>query len=190
MLASLTNAGILDPNKLEIISYSLGGHTAGFIGAKFQEVTGRKLNRITAIDPAGFCFRYRPPEYRLDETDADFVDVIHSDVDGFGILAPLGHVDFYVMLKDARYSFLPCFFVCRHLRAFQIWIKALRHPDGFVGLRCKSIHQARTGNCYHNYPMVTNVLGEKSDRGKRGIYYLPTTAFPPYYMGKSGIVRD
>lgn len=39
---------------------------------------------------------------RLDENDAEFVDVIHTDARplipllGFGMISPAGHVDFYV----------------------------------------------------------------------------------------------
>ena len=32
---------------------------------------------------------------RLDRTDADFVDVIHTDIKGLGIDAPIGHLDFF-----------------------------------------------------------------------------------------------
>lgn len=34
------------------------------------------------LDPAGPLFNGRPPEDRLDPGDAQFVDVIHSDIDG------------------------------------------------------------------------------------------------------------
>ena len=34
-------------------------------------------------------------EFRLDPTDAQFVDVIHTSGTAFGFLAAIGHVDFY-----------------------------------------------------------------------------------------------
>jgi pancreatic triacylglycerol lipase len=57
---------------------------------------------ITAVglDPAEPHFSKTDPVVRLDPTDADFVDVIHTDAGpfingGLGILQPVGHVDFY-----------------------------------------------------------------------------------------------
>ena len=35
-----------------------------------------------ALDPAGPQFTGTPPEERLDREDAQFVDVLHTDIDG------------------------------------------------------------------------------------------------------------
>lgn len=37
---------------------------------------------ILGLDPAGPLFNGKPPEDRLHFSDAQFVDVIHSDIDG------------------------------------------------------------------------------------------------------------
>lgn len=52
------------------------------------------------LDPAGPLFETQDPRSRLDSTDAQFVDVIHSNgenliLGGLGSWQPLGHVDFY-----------------------------------------------------------------------------------------------
>lgn len=51
------------------------------------------------LDPASPLFETTSgvvdPEHRLDPTDAQFVDVIHTSGPAFGFLAPLGHADFY-----------------------------------------------------------------------------------------------
>lgn len=52
------------------------------------------------LDPAGPLFESQDPKDRLDSTDADFVDVIHSNGEtlifgGLGSWQPMGHVDFY-----------------------------------------------------------------------------------------------
>ena len=52
------------------------------------------------MDPAGPLFEGYDPEVRLDPTDADFVDVIHSNGEslffgGLGAYSAMGHVDFY-----------------------------------------------------------------------------------------------
>ena len=37
---------------------------------------------FAALDPAGPQFTGKPPKNRLDATDAEFVDVLHTDIDG------------------------------------------------------------------------------------------------------------
>lgn len=52
-------------------------------------------NRI-GLDPAGPGFEYVTLQSdRLDSTDAQFVDVIHTAVGTLGYAAPIGVVDFY-----------------------------------------------------------------------------------------------
>ena len=50
---------------------------------------------ILGLDPAGPFFFNNLPFKRLDRTDADFVDVIHTNTEYFGFTAPIGHLDFY-----------------------------------------------------------------------------------------------
>lgn len=64
----------LDPKNVHIIGHSLGAHTAGYAGAM---VPG--LGRITGLDPAEPYFQGMPNHVRLDPSDADLVDVIHTD---------------------------------------------------------------------------------------------------------------
>lgn len=78
-------------DRVHIIGHSLGAHTAGYAG-KFTE--GR-VARITGLDPAGPYFYFKGPENRLDKTDAQFVDVIHTAVGSAGHYKELGHIDFF-----------------------------------------------------------------------------------------------
>ena len=55
---------------------------------------------LTALDPASPYFENKHIDRRVDPTDADFVDVIHTDgktlvVNGFGTTQDMGHIDFY-----------------------------------------------------------------------------------------------
>ncbi|XP_041864092.1 lipase member H [Melanotaenia boesemani] len=78
-------------SSIHLIGVSLGAHISGFVGANINGTIGR----ITALDPAGPQFTGRPPEERLDPTDAHFVDVLHTDIDALGFRESLGHIDFY-----------------------------------------------------------------------------------------------
>ena len=58
------------------------------------------LNRITGLDPAGPAFELARKEVRIDKSDANFVDIIHTnggnENDGFlGMNNAVGHADFF-----------------------------------------------------------------------------------------------
>lgn len=69
-------------NNINMVGFSLGAHVAGFVG---KELEG-KISRITGLDPAGPYFDTVPPRDRLDYTDAQLVDVIHTNVGSFTYL--------------------------------------------------------------------------------------------------------
>lgn len=59
----------------------MGAHIAGFTAKNIIKQLGRKPFRISGLDPAGPYFnqfRFIPGE-RLSRSDADIVDVIHTD---------------------------------------------------------------------------------------------------------------
>ncbi|NXR05764.1 LIPR1 protein, partial [Semnornis frantzii] len=61
------------PANVHIIGHSLGAHAAGEAGKRRPGI-----GRITGLDPAQPYFQGTPVEVRLDKSDADFVDVIHT----------------------------------------------------------------------------------------------------------------
>ncbi|KAI4482304.1 hypothetical protein M0804_008855 [Polistes exclamans] len=94
-LAKLIRNLEVPQERVHLIGFSLGAHVAGFAGAELGNVS-----RITGLDPAGPLFESQDPRARLDETDANFVDVIHSNgeqliLGGLGSWQPMGDVDFY-----------------------------------------------------------------------------------------------
>uniref|UniRef100_A0A6P7FUG5 Uncharacterized protein LOC114332856 isoform X2 n=1 Tax=Diabrotica virgifera virgifera TaxID=50390 RepID=A0A6P7FUG5_DIAVI len=95
LLRGLVEKNGLSLKKTHIIGFSLGAHIAGFAGSDLGN-----LSRITGLDPAGPLFESQDPRARLDQSDAEFVDVIHSNgenliLGGLGSSQPMGHVDFY-----------------------------------------------------------------------------------------------
>lgn len=118
----------IDPNKTELIGHSLGAHVSGFAGAKYKELTGNELNRITGLDPAGPNFETRetgnfrtvlmpgpspgsfttvevperepvPPSDRLDPDDAKRVVVLHTSKT-LGHDDTIGDFDIFVNWND------------------------------------------------------------------------------------------
>lgn len=80
---------------IHVTGHSLGAHISGFTGYYVRQYLGGKISRISGLDPAGPLFLLATSRSRLDPTDANFVDVIHTDAGRYGYYNPLGTVDFY-----------------------------------------------------------------------------------------------
>jgi pancreatic lipase-related protein 2 len=92
------------------VGFSLGAHIAGFTGANIKRALKVLPGRITGLDPALPFFATLNEEWKLDTSDAKFVDVVHTSAGTFGKIEALGHVDFYMnggSLQPACYE-APC----------------------------------------------------------------------------------
>lgn len=83
---------------------------------------------------------------------------------------------------------MPCFQLCSHIRAGFYFLLAFTNPNQFVAVSCDSVEKVRHGNCYEG-KIQTNVLGPKTNFNKTGIFYLPTEAISPYYLGVNGLKK-
>ncbi|XP_063750619.1 lipase member H-like isoform X1 [Eleginops maclovinus] len=136
-------------SSIYLIGVSLGAHISGFIGANLNGSIGR----ITALDPAGPQFTGNPPEGRLDPTDAQFVDVLHTDIDALGFREPLGHIDFYAnggtdqpgcpktIFSGSSY------FKCDHQRSVKLFLNSLDRTCTSRAFPCSSYKDFLDGKC-------------------------------------------
>uniref|UniRef100_A0A3B3VCU9 Lipase, member Ia n=1 Tax=Poecilia latipinna TaxID=48699 RepID=A0A3B3VCU9_9TELE len=136
-------------SSIHLIGVSLGAHISGFVGAKLNSSIGR----ITALDPAGPTFTDKPPEQRLDPTDAQFVDALHTDIDFLGFRAPLGHIDFYpnggtdqpgcpkTVLSPSGY------FKCDHQRSVFLFMDTINDSCPSRAFPCSSHEDFLDGRC-------------------------------------------
>ncbi|ENN71350.1 hypothetical protein YQE_11965, partial [Dendroctonus ponderosae] len=110
LMVSLLPLGV-SPEIMHVVGFSLGAHVSGLAGNNLQKVLGSSFYRITdqtmfrkcfssihvlGLDPALPFFATLNNDWKLDKTDAAFVDVIHTSAGTFGKLEATGHVDFYV----------------------------------------------------------------------------------------------
>ncbi len=72
-IASFIRDQNIDPMNVHCIGHSLGAHVCGYTGKLL------KLKRISGLDPAGPRFGWSDSNERLDKSDAEFVDIIHTD---------------------------------------------------------------------------------------------------------------
>ena len=68
----------------------MGAHVCGFAGKK---VRGR-INTIIGLDPAGVG-TVADPTSRIDASDAEYVELIITEIVNWAITAPVGHANFY-----------------------------------------------------------------------------------------------
>lgn len=80
---------------VHLVGHSLGSHVSGMAGFYWKNITGTLLKRISGNDPAKPGFQFRDVNLRLDETDAEFVDVYHTNQGVQGYVGAMGHVDFF-----------------------------------------------------------------------------------------------
>lgn len=87
----------LNDRRVHLIGHSLGAQLAGLIGRDIIQKTnyGRKIRRISGLDPAGPGFYLGSNLQPLEASDASFVLNIHTDAPLFGAPCATGHVDFW-----------------------------------------------------------------------------------------------
>jgi len=90
------NTGGASLSNIHFIGHSLGAHVANFVT---RNMTIGRIGRITALDPALPLFGEKPDDQRIDPSDADFVDVLHTAMGtlldgGLSFTEPRGHADF------------------------------------------------------------------------------------------------
>lgn len=66
--------------RVHLIGHGIGAHIAAYIGKSTQQI-----GRITGLDPTGPKFECMPSSAKLTPVDALFVDVLHTDGEGFNL---------------------------------------------------------------------------------------------------------
>ena len=98
ILRTLIQNRYLNPDRvtntlnLHCIGHSLGAHTCGLLGKLLKNSQTLALSRISGLDPAGPCFDSHSSTNRLDKSDANYVDIIHTSRT-FGMTESIGHID-------------------------------------------------------------------------------------------------
>ncbi|XP_057366812.1 pancreatic lipase-related protein 2-like [Daphnia carinata] len=170
-------------SNFHLMGHSAGTHLAGGAGAN---VLAGKVPRITGLDPAKGAWTYNDTATRLDITDAEFVDIVHTN--GGSILEgeiafyeAMGHVDFYVNgghkqpgCEDPDYT------CCHHCRAVDLFAESINTEIGFVSVRCDSFEAYQNGTCDGN---DQELMGDKVSLSARGTFYLSTNEQAPWAMG-------
>jgi len=164
-----------------VIGFSLGAHVAGKTGATVNGL----LPRVTGLDPAYPLFSMENTDRRLDTSDAEFVDVIHTNsgtlIDGsVSFPQAIGHVDFFA---NGGHSQPGCDITsdltsaCSHERAPEYFKESINSNIGFISTRCDSYSNYTQGACSGN---PTSLMGEPVSASARGTFQLTTNKRSPF----------
>ncbi|XP_055540996.1 pancreatic lipase-related protein 2-like isoform X2 [Wyeomyia smithii] len=170
---------------IHVVGFSLGGQTSGMIG---NYLRAGKLQRITGLDPAKPLFITAPSEFKLDQSDAEFVQVIHTDVFARGILHPSGHTDFYinggVEQPGCSQQTTMTTGECNHNRAPEYYAESIATEAGFYGYRCAHWYLYMLGMCRVDEQSMIALMGAHTPNTTRGLYFLNANSQAPYAQGK------
>ncbi|XP_026328490.1 pancreatic triacylglycerol lipase-like [Hyposmocoma kahamanoa] len=161
--------GLSHLDNFHFIGHSLGAHLGGYCGHALQRKFNLKLGRITGLDPAAPYFSKTGTLVRLDRSDAQYVDIIHSNANplyfsGFGLTEPIGHVDFYPnggtsqpgckqsssgppQGSNDMYQGLVKYVSCDHERSYEFFTESIAPSCPFMAIQCESYDAFLAGNC-------------------------------------------
>ncbi|XP_077862181.1 pancreatic lipase-related protein 2-like [Saccoglossus kowalevskii] len=178
LLDALTLYTGFDVNDAYLVGHSLGAHVAGHAGQR-----NPMIGRITGIDPAGPAYENHDPAVRLDATDAQFVDIIHTDGEriipqaGFGTWIESGHVDFY---PNGGKDQPGCKVMCDHKIGRDYYIESINQCP-FTAYPCQLEQWDGCDACGSSGCSYMGYHADTSDA--RGVFYLETNPDPPYCQG-------
>lgn len=167
----------LDYKSLTLVGQSLGAHVAGITG---KNVKKDKIGTIIGLDPAGPKFSINRPSTRLADTDAQYVESIHTDKI-FGIHKPISQADFFVN-NGKKQPGCSGDLSCSHVRAIDIFYESLTSSE-LIGRKCED---------FKNILDETKCEGDIANLGgspliakntEQGVYQLFTESSAPYGMG-------
>ncbi|XP_785102.2 pancreatic lipase-related protein 2 [Strongylocentrotus purpuratus] len=186
-LHALKTTAQTDFNKIHIVGHSLGSHVAGYAGEALIQDYQEMVARITGLDPAGPLFGGYgvKSNYRLDKTDAAFVDVIHTDGDfaavgGMGLMDQLGHQDFYPNGgKDMSgcdptvHNVIDSAF-CDHILSVEYFTNTIPSPGRYATTSYAQSFFDRliNGVDYQDCKQPCPEMGEHAKPGREGAFYV------------------
>jgi len=165
---------------VSVIGHSLGGHTAGLTG---KNVARGRLHTIVALDPALPLFSIDRPDERVAPTDANYVEVIHTNAGLLGFDLPIGMSDYYPNFGSQQPGCgVDLSGNCAHGRAYEFFAESVTTSVGFWGTLCASYTEITQGRCTSSGARQL-MGGEPSTRTARGNYWMETNAASPFARG-------
>lgn len=99
------------------------------------------------MDPALPLFKYENVNDRLADTDASYVEVMHTCAGLLGFSKPIGSASFYPNGGSAQPGCGRDYAgSCAHLRSYDLFLESLYAPK-LLAFECDSFENLQKGNC-------------------------------------------
>lgn len=170
--------------RMSAIGHSLGGHVVGFIGKNLEG----QLGSVVALDAALPLFSIDSPHARTADTDALYVESMHTNAGLLGFDEPIGHTNFYPNWGRTQPGCgIDVSGNCAHQRTHMFFAESITTNVHFVALRCQNYTDIMNQNC-NSDGTTTRMGGEPlHSTGLRGVYWLSTKDAEPFARGEKGI---
>jgi len=172
----IVNSLLPNYSRVSCVGHHMGAHICGAAGKRVQH--GR-INTIIGLDPAGRLFDANVPTNRLAVGDAEYVEVIHTDTEQFGIGYPLGDADFFPNGGTSMPGCLTA--VCDHGQCVHYFVESLNSVQ-LWGRSCSDFAEMQEDQCagpgHHMGGEPSNFQFNLS-----GIFRMPTRSASPFGLG-------
>ncbi|XP_047989447.1 endothelial lipase-like isoform X2 [Leguminivora glycinivorella] len=177
-IENMMAASKLNPNRLHLIGFDLGAH---IVGIASRNSVARAV-KITALDPAGDG--WGADSQRLNATDAQLVEVIHTNGNGafgstaYGIGEPIGTLDFFPNGGDRQPGCRTLDNECHHKRAWQLFAGTVDAGGHLIAMKCLDMSQVSNDRCTMIPPAVMGTLALV--KFNTGLHRVNTGSIYPY----------
>lgn len=140
------------------------------------------FSRNSGLDPAFPFFSLADAGDRISETDAKYVQIIHTCGGFLGFDKAIGTADFY---PDGGATQANCLIdvggACSHGRAYEYYAESISSNKGFYGRKCSDKTHFLRNDCHSQD--FAKMGGLKPDPGIRGSFFLWTNPSKPFAKG-------
>ncbi|KAI4492139.1 hypothetical protein M0802_010036 [Mischocyttarus mexicanus] len=170
-------------SNIRIFGHSLGAHVSGFAGKEAQKLHLGKYSEIIGLDPAGPLFKSNKCSDRICETDAKYVQILHTS-NVKGTMVTLGTVDFYIN-SGRRQPGCELDETCSHGRAVDYLTECVKRECCLIGTPWTNYRQKASefdvtplSQCTKETCVCVGLNAKKYP--SKGSFYVPVEANPPY----------
>ncbi|XP_055694321.1 phospholipase A1 VesT1.02-like [Lutzomyia longipalpis] len=179
----LVNSGGANRAHISVIGHSLGAHVAGFAGKNHPPPN--QIASVVGLDPAWPLFDANNAATRMANTDAAFVESVHTNAGLLGFTVPIGDATYYPNWGSSQPGCgIDVSGACAHGRSNQFFAESINNNTHFYAVRCPGGYDQILNQSCPQTGASRRKSGEPLDTTVHGVFWLPTNSASPFAMGR------